>query len=291
MASFPEGRSWDRRKVLPSRAITWPLGQLADAIHPVHEVVSELVRVNATEHPRKGVRAGNPVGQIQKSLKPFVFALDEQLHVVPPLSTPNDRADGHRNDVQELMPFPLIPSAILQISKMLHQAAAPAATHSHPTPHFLLTYLNPTTLPLYSENAFALGPEETRKCFGGFGLNRTALVSTTLAQKELHHDQRREGPAHAYLIDVGELDPNGDLEAQFLDWYQVRQGQVSGEVHYKAVLEAARIRERAFEEGRRAGLSEAAAKMGWEKVATRPGLHPFHGPRPRDGELTSGIPR
>ena len=95
----------------------------------------------------------------------------------------------------------------------------------------------------------------------------------------------------AYLIDVGEIDPNGDLEAQFLDWYQVRQGQVSGEVHYKAVLEAARIRERAFEEGRRAGLSEAAAKMGWEKLATRPGLHPFHGPRPRDGELTSGIPR
>ena len=79
----------------------------------------------------------------------------------------------------------------------------------------------------------------------------------------------------AYLIDVGELDPNGDLEAQFLDWYQVRQGQVSGEVHYKAVLEAARIRERAFEEGRRAGLSEAAAKTGWEELATRPGLHRF----------------
>ena len=163
MASFPEGRSWDHRKVgLAVQGNYLSLSQLADAIHPVHEAVSELVRVNATEHPRKGIRAGNPVGQIQKSLKPFVLALDEQLHVVLSLSAPNDRADGHRNDVQQLMPFPLIPSGILQIAKMLHQAAAPAATHIHPTPHLLLPYLTRATLLLYSENAFALGGPRTQ---------------------------------------------------------------------------------------------------------------------------------
>ena len=35
----------------------------------------------------------------------------------------------------------------------------------------------------------------------------------------------------SYLIDAGEMDPAGDVEAQFLDWYQVREGQVSGETH------------------------------------------------------------
>ena len=79
----------------------------------------------------------------------------------------------------------------------------------------------------------------------------------------------------AYLIDAGDLDPEGDMEAQFEDWYQVRGSVVSGEVHYKAVLDAARIRKRVFEDGRLAGLSEAAAKMGWGKLATQPGLHRF----------------
>ena len=41
----------------------------------------------------------------------------------------------------------------------------------------------------------------------------------------------------AYLVDAGELDPDGDVETQFLDWYQVREGQVSGETHCKTILE------------------------------------------------------
>ena len=79
----------------------------------------------------------------------------------------------------------------------------------------------------------------------------------------------------AYLVDASEIDPDANLELQFLDWYQVREGTVSGEIHYKAVLDAARVRARAFEEGRRAGLAEAAAKLGWDELATRPGLHRF----------------
>ena len=41
----------------------------------------------------------------------------------------------------------------------------------------------------------------------------------------------------AYRVDAGELYPDGDLEEEFQDWYRVREGQVSGEAHYKAVLE------------------------------------------------------
>ena len=27
-----------------------------------------------------------------------------------------------------------------------------------------------------------------------------------------------------YLVDAGELDPDGDVETQFMDWYHVREG-------------------------------------------------------------------
>ena len=63
----------------------------------------------------------------------------------------------------------------------------------------------------------------------------------------------------AYLVDAGELDPEGDVEAQFLHWYRVRGEMISGEVHYKAIFDADRSRAQAFEGGRRAGLAEAAA--------------------------------
>ena len=47
-----------------------------------------------------------------------------------------------------------------------------------------------------------------------------------------------------------------------MGWDQVREETVSGETHYKALLDAARVRKRSFEEGRRAGLAEAAARLG-----------------------------
>ena len=87
--------------------------------------------------------------------------------------------------------------------------------------------------------------------------------------------QEEEEPLIAYLVDAGEIDPEGDVEAQFMEWYQVREETVSGEVHYKAVLDAARVRARSFEEGRRAGLAQAAVKMGWDQLETSPGLQRF----------------
>ena len=60
-----------------------------------------------------------------------------------------------------------------------------------------------------------------------------------------------------------------------MGWYQVREGEVSGETHYEALLDAARTRARSFEEGRRAGLAEGAAKMGWDELPSALGLHRF----------------
>ena len=65
------------------------------------------------------------------------------------------------------------------------------------------------------------------------------------------------------------------MEAQFLDWYRVREETVSGETHYKAILDAARVRVKSFEEGRKAGLAEGAAKLGWDQLETSPGFHRF----------------
>ena len=79
----------------------------------------------------------------------------------------------------------------------------------------------------------------------------------------------------AYLVDAGELDPEDEVEAQFEDWYQIRGAVMSGEVHYKAVLDAARTRARAFDEGRRAGLTAGTAKLGWDGLVTSHGLHRF----------------
>ena len=45
----------------------------------------------------------------------------------------------------------------------------------------------------------------------------------------------------AYLVDAGDIDPDGDVEAQFLAWYQVQEEVVSGEAHHMAVLEAAQV--------------------------------------------------
>ena len=59
----------------------------------------------------------------------------------------------------------------------------------------------------------------------------------------------------AYLVDAGDIHPDGDVEAQFLEWHQVWEQVVSGEAHYKAVLEAARVRKRSFDHGYQAGCS------------------------------------
>ena len=39
----------------------------------------------------------------------------------------------------------------------------------------------------------------------------------------------------AYLIDAGDIDPDGDVEDQFMAWCQVREDMVLGETHYKAI--------------------------------------------------------
>jgi hypothetical protein len=73
----------------------------------------------------------------------------------------------------------------------------------------------------------------------------------------------------AYLVDTGDIDPDGDVEAQFLEWYQVRDQVVSGEAHYKVVLEAARVRQRSYQRGYRTGGS-----VRWHEGEPLPGGPP-----------------
>ena len=63
----------------------------------------------------------------------------------------------------------------------------------------------------------------------------------------------------AYLVDAGEIDPGGDVAAQFLDWYQGRGQVISGEAHYKAILDAARVRNRSLERGLEGASSPLSA--------------------------------
>ncbi len=66
----------------------------------------------------------------------------------------------------------------------------------------------------------------------------------------------------AYLVDAGEIDTDGDVEQQFLDWYQVRDQVASGEAHYKAILEAARVRQRGLERGVGVDSPSPSARQG-----------------------------
>ena len=65
----------------------------------------------------------------------------------------------------------------------------------------------------------------------------------------------------AYLVDAGELDPEGDLEEQFLDWRQVRWETVSGETHYQGVPRASSMPP----ESRR-GVSRKDAGLAWPRA-------------------------
>ena len=70
----------------------------------------------------------------------------------------------------------------------------------------------------------------------------------------------------AHLVDAGDIDPDGDVEAQFLEWRQVRERVVSGETHYQAILEASRVRQRNYQRGDRTGAASGGMK----------GPHPTH---------------
>ena len=81
----------------------------------------------------------------------------------------------------------------------------------------------------------------------------------------------------AYLIDAGDLDPDGDLEGQFLDWYRVRGGVVSGEVHYQAILDAARVRA-GLREGPDGWPGRGHSEAGLGQDGDHPGPPPLYGP-------------
>ena len=107
----------------------------------------------------------------------------------------------------------------------------------------------------------------------------------TQAEQDLHI---------AYLVDAGELDPEGDLEEQFLDWHRVREETVSGETHYKVVPRSSQGRPRCrpnqgaeFRGGTPGWPGRGRGEAGLGPVGEQPGLSPLHGPCPPGGGLTS----
>ena len=82
-----------------------------------------------------------------------------------------------------------------------------------------------------------------------------------------------------YLVDAGDIDPDGDVEAQFMKWYQVREEPLSGEIHYKAVLEAARVRKRSFDRGYRLAAADRASETTGLPAAATP-IPSLDGSRP-----------
>ena len=91
----------------------------------------------------------------------------------------------------------------------------------------------------------------------------------------------------AFLLDTGDIDPDGDVENQFLDWYQCREGQV---VRRDALQGNPRCHP-----GQEAGLrgrtpsrtGRGSGEDGMGRTGSCPRASPLHGPRPRGGELTS----
>ena len=105
----------------------------------------------------------------------------------------------------------------------------------------------------------------------------------TQAEQDLHI---------AYLVDAGELDPEGDLEEQFLDWHRVREETVSGETHYKVVTRSSSMppESRGGSEfrGRTPGWpGRGRGEAGLGPVGEQPGLSPLHRPCPPGGGLAS----
>ena len=66
---------------------------------------------------------------------------------------------------------------------------------------------------------------------------------------------KSSGGLHMSVYKVTEVALTNEEKAQFLEWRQVRDQVVSGEVHYQAILEAARVRQRSCQRGYRTGGS------------------------------------
>ena len=80
--------------------------------------------------------------------------------------------------------------------------------------------------------------------------------------------QEEQAQLTDYLVDAGEIDPDGGVERQFLDWYRVREETVYRETHYKAILDAARMR---VKSSRRDGrLAWPRARRSWAGTSWRP---------------------
>jgi len=76
---------------------------LLDGLHPGHEAVLKLGRVNPGKHPAKGVVGRNPVGQIEKWVEPHLFESAKFGDGDPASGPTDDRRERNHDDVKQRM--------------------------------------------------------------------------------------------------------------------------------------------------------------------------------------------
>ena len=129
------------------------LDQLAHRSHPLAETGSKLFRVQHAEYPTKGVVRGNPVGQLQKPVKPFPLGLAKLLDLHPVVCSTEDGAQGYHDDVQQLVQLGTSPSGIRLGSANSPKCSvigfnpSPNSTSQHLPPLLLFPYLTISLAP------------------------------------------------------------------------------------------------------------------------------------------------
>ena len=76
---------------------------LLDGLHPGHEAVLKLGRVNPGKHPTKGVVGRNAVGEIEKGAQPRLFEAAKFGDGDPAIGPTDNRRERNHDDIEQRM--------------------------------------------------------------------------------------------------------------------------------------------------------------------------------------------
>jgi hypothetical protein len=92
---------------------------LENGLYPGDKAGLELLAIDSSKDPAKGVMRWSTVLQFQKLSQPVEPFVTEQLHVIPGLSATDDSADGNHDDIDQAMVDEMLGPWVFQISEML----------------------------------------------------------------------------------------------------------------------------------------------------------------------------
>ena len=94
-----------------------PLTAFGKLLHEPQKPLLERLWIQHSQHPRKGVVAGNAVFQFQKGLQKLPLGLAEKFHVGAGLATADDGAQGNDQNVMQGMAASVDRTRVLQVGK------------------------------------------------------------------------------------------------------------------------------------------------------------------------------